>query len=120
MEQVNLDMHKQDQEERARMLSVLGINSALLTEDIFYFLYYETSDDDDLRAAWQEKRWEKEQDPDDEPEPLIPEQWKPYMHPEETRWMIERNAAAAGFCGWQAEFNYLRWRSEQDHDMLGE
>ncbi|MGQ5291604.1 ATP-binding protein [Pectobacterium actinidiae] len=117
MEQVNLDMHKQDQEERARMLSVLGINSVLLTEDIFYFLYFETSDDDDLRAAWQEKRWEQE--PDDGSELLIPESWTPYMRPEETRWMIERNAAAAGFCGWQAELDYLRWRTEQDHGMLG-
>ncbi|WP_409160593.1 ATP-binding protein [Pectobacterium sp. B2J-2] len=107
-EQVNLDMHKQDQEERARMLSVLGISPDLLTEDIFYFLYYETADDDDLRAAWREKRWE--QDTDDEL--VIPESWKPYMQPDETRWMIERNAAAAGFCGWKGELEYLRWRAE--------
>ncbi|RLM24764.1 DNA mismatch repair protein MutL [Brenneria alni] len=115
LDQVNHDAHMQEQIERERMLSILGIGSEALTEHIFYFLYYETSDDDDLRAAWQEKRWERV---DDEPTLPVPEHWKPYMNPGETRWMIERNAAAAGFSGWEGELGYLRWRTEQEQRPL--
>ncbi|MOA46601.1 hypothetical protein D3C78_1691330 [compost metagenome] len=47
----------------------------------------------------------------------VPLDWKPYQRPGETRWMIERNAAAAGFAGYfHAELKYLKWRAEQEPD----
>lgn len=43
--------------------------------------------------------------------------WRPYLRPGETRWVIELNAAAAGFAGYlHAELKYLKWRAEQDAD----
>lgn len=48
----------------------------------------------------------------------IPPDWRPYLRPWETRWVIERNAAAAGFAGYfHAELKYLKWRAEQEADQ---
>lgn len=48
----------------------------------------------------------------------IPLDWRPYLRSGETRRVIERNAAAAGFAGYfHAEFKYLKWRAEQEVDQ---
>ena len=48
----------------------------------------------------------------------IPLDWRPYRRWGETRWVIERNAAAAGFAGYfHAELKYLKWLAGQEADQ---
>jgi len=125
-----------DRSEKERIAALLNIPLNLLTQNIFFFLWTETNDDDDLIAAWHEKRWEachEGQQEDDswdddydysgdadweaEMQSAVPPDWKPYMRPGETRWMIERNAAAAGFTVYfHSELKYLKWRAEREAD----
>lgn len=125
-----------DRLEKERIAALLNIPLNLLTDDIFFFLWTETINDADLIAAWHEKRWEtcqEGQQEDDssnddydysgdadweaEMQSAVPPDWKPYLRPGETRWMIERNAAAAGFAGYfHSELKYLKWRLEQEAD----
>lgn len=119
-----------EEQEKERMALLLNIDRNLLTERIFYFLWTETGSDDDLIAAWNNKRWEHGDEADDhdmscsgdslweeEMQNKLPKDWEPYLRPGETRWMIERNAVAAGFTGYfHAELNYLKWRAEQEAD----
>lgn len=44
--------------------------------------------------------------------------WKPYLRQGETRWVIERNAAAVGFKGYfHAELKYLKLLAGQEADQ---
>lgn len=117
------------EQEKDRIAGLLNIHRDLLADNIFFFLWLETDNEDDLLAAWQEKRWEGRESVDDwlcsddqsweEAQEAIPEDWKPYLRPGETRWMIERNAAAAGFTfmgHFRAELYYLKWRAAQEEE----
>lgn len=111
------------EKERIRIAGLLNIHSELLIDDIFYFLLFDTNGDDDLITAWQEKRWEDggkdydfscNEDVENNVPDVIPHEWQPYLCAGETRWMIERNAAAAGFSSFHAELDYLQWRKDQE------
>ena len=102
---------------KARYLSILpGATADTLTDAIVAFLVYATDSVDEELAAWASRAWEHRES-EDEPEqdfeqPLerdIPVDWRPLVRDGETRWMIERNAAAAGFF---REMDYLEWRKE--------
>ncbi len=57
-----------DQLEKERISTLLNIPLNSLTDDIFFFLWTQTDGNDDLIAAWHEKRWEgcqEEQQEDD-------------------------------------------------------
>lgn len=113
MEMMWLDSNK------ARYLSILpGATTDTLTNEIVAFLAYNMDSEDEERAAWASRAWEHRES-EDEPEqdfdqPLerdIPVDWRPLVRDGETRWMIERNAAAAGFF---REMDYLEWRKENE------
>lgn len=104
---------------KARYLSILpGATADTLTDYIVAFLAYNMDSEDEERAAWASRAWE-DREADDEPEqdfeqPIerdIPVDWRPFVRDGETRWMIERNAAAAGFL---CEMDYLEWRKENE------
>ncbi|WP_354691978.1 hypothetical protein [Phytobacter sp. RSE-02] len=100
-------------------MSILpGATTDTLTDEIVSFLVYATDTEDEERAAWTSRAWEfdgmddfPEQDFDQPLERDIPVDWRPLVRDGETRWMIERNAAAAGFL-W--EMDYLEWREKND------
>ncbi|WP_226066775.1 MULTISPECIES: ATP-binding protein [Dickeya] len=88
-----------------------------ISDRAFYFLYYETQNDEDALIAWKEKHWEHDDEFDPyldyfsehQPEAVIPAEWKG-VRPGETRWSLERNASAAGF--WSVT-DYLAWRDRE-------
>ncbi|EOS93055.1 DNA mismatch repair protein MutL, partial [Erwinia tracheiphila PSU-1] len=60
--------------------------------------------------AWARRTWQQKGPyrPAAEAEQL-PERWKPLVREGETRWSLERNAAAAGFFDVD---DYLQWRQD--------
>lgn len=108
-------------------LSILpGATEENLTDQAIGFLTYETSTREEELEAWGIRAWDNmalwnarnspsqdeaeylyEPDFEQSTEKSIPDDWLPFLHEGETRWMISRNAAAAGF---MREVDYLRWR----------
>ncbi|WP_034948949.1 ATP-binding protein [Erwinia oleae] len=112
---------------KTHYLSLLpGATQDALTDWVVQFLACATDSDEEALAAWGMQAWENSDlwyarfTPDcTETEDLyeygtgpssespVPSDWLPFLHEGETRWSIERNAAAAGF---MKELDYLEWR----------
>ncbi|UDJ82114.1 ATP-binding protein [Kosakonia oryzae] len=114
-------------------LSILpGATEENLNDSALKFLAYMTVSEEEELAAWAMRAWENsdqwyarntpsyhesedlyDQDFDQSPESerAIPADWLPFVREGETRWMVERNTAAAGFM-W--EMDYLHWRKENE------
>ncbi|MBP2195078.1 ATP-binding protein [Pantoea cypripedii] len=112
-------------------LSILpGATEENLNDRVVEFLAYMTVSEEEELAAWSMQAWENsdqwyarntrsyseadnlyEQDFDQPLEKKVPADWLPYMQEGETRWSIERNAAAAGF---MQALDYLEWRRDSD------
>lgn len=112
-------------------LSILpGATEENLNDRVVAFLAYMTVSEEEELAAWAMRAWENsdqwyarnapshneakdryEPAPDYPPEASVPSDWLPLMQEGETRWSIERNAAAAGFI---REMDYLEWRHNND------
>ncbi|MBK0096669.1 ATP-binding protein [Erwinia sp. S63] len=115
---------------KTHYLSLLpGATEDALTDWVVQFLACATDSDEDALAAWAMQAWENsdlwsarnnphctetedlyEQDIEPATERAVPSDWLPYLQEGETRWSIERNAAAAGFVH---EMDYLEWRHGQ-------
>ncbi|USL59040.1 ATP-binding protein [Pantoea ananatis] len=118
---------------RCRLLEVLpGATPENLTQRILAYLVYGTDTEAEELDAWQRRAWEQPGpyrplvspvggDGHIEAEEAgflasdIPEHWHPLVRDGETRWMIERNAAAAGFF---SEMDYLKWRHSNENESL--
>ncbi|EBV2165541.1 ATP-binding protein [Salmonella enterica subsp. enterica serovar Eastbourne] len=112
-------------------LSILpGATEENLDDNALKFLAYMTDSEEEELAAWGMRAWENsnrwyarntpsyhesedlyDQDFDQSPEREIPADWLPFVREGETRWMVERNTAAAGFM-W--EMDYLLWRKKNE------
>ncbi|MBS1206101.1 MAG: mismatch repair protein MutL [Proteobacteria bacterium] len=112
-------------------LSILpGATEENLHDRAVEFLTYMIVSEEVALAAWAMRAWENSdqwyarhtpsyseaddlynQDFDQSPERAIPADWLPFVREGETRWMVERNAAAAGF---MREKDYLHWRKENE------
>ncbi|KDE34197.1 DNA mismatch repair protein MutL [Kosakonia radicincitans UMEnt01/12] len=112
-------------------LSILpGVTEENLNDSALKFLAYMTDSEEEELAAWGMRAWENsdqwyarntpsyskadflyEQDFDQSLEKNVPADWHPFMQEGETRWSIERNAAAAGF---MREMDYLLWRKKNE------
>lgn len=112
---------------KTHYLSVLpGATEEILNDRVVEFLACMTSSDEEALAAWAMRAWDNvgewyvridstycemedlyEQDVDQTLEKELPTDWLPFLQEGETRWSIERNAAAAGFF---RELDYLKWR----------
>ncbi|WP_349843993.1 ATP-binding protein [Pantoea dispersa] len=105
-----------------------GATEEALNDWVVEFLAIATDSDEEARAAWAMRAWENsdlwfarntpasieaedlhEQDAEHPPEQSLPAEWLPFIVEGETRWSIERNAAAAGFV---REMDYLEWRRD--------
>ncbi|MHA7594352.1 ATP-binding protein [Pantoea sp. XAF26B01_ASV70] len=118
---------------RCRLLEALpGATPDNLTQEIFEYLLYATNTEDEEMDAWQRRTWEQpgpyhplinpatgdsytDAEKADFLASDIPEHWRPLVRDNETRWMIERNAAAAGFL-WEPD--YLEWRQSNETGSL--
>ncbi|CAG9264308.1 conserved hypothetical protein [Burkholderia diffusa] len=110
--------------ERLRIAGILGV--PLDAIDGLIFGYLQGSSDEDVRAQWAIKPWERDYGPcsDDEYGPDANEDAdvdetheldagvfypRELIQPGETTWALERNAAVAGF---HRVEDYLKWRAE--------
>ncbi|ADF60013.1 MULTISPECIES: ATP-binding protein [Enterobacteriaceae] len=116
-------------------LSILpGATEENLHDRAVAFLAYMTDSEEEELAAWAMRAWENsdqwyarntlscseadflyEQDFDQPLGENVPADWLPFMQEGETRWSIERNAAAAGFI---REMDYLEWRRDSAIDDI--
>ncbi|WGC20711.1 ATP-binding protein [Enterobacter ludwigii] len=111
------------EETRTRLLETLpGATAESLTDSIVQFMMHGTDSAEEEQEAWRLRAWENpdiwvSQRMQDETEAHLtsmPADWLSLVKEGETRWMIERNAAAAGF---MRETDYLRWRAEVEKSM---
>lgn len=116
---------------KVHYLSILpGATEDTLTNAVVAFLAYGTDTEEEEQQAWTLRAWENpglwharnipasddaeevyEQDFEQPLDKGIPADWLPFIRAGETRWMIERNAAAAGFF---RESDYLQWRQDNE------
>ena len=123
------DMDEEDgyvlwmEETRNRLLGTLpGATAESLTDHIVQFMMHETYSAEEEQEAWRLHAWENPgawegQRTQNEAEAVIagmPAGWLPLVKEGETRWMIERNAAAAGFL---CEEDYLLWRRNNEDNV---
>ncbi|UIA84416.1 hypothetical protein LU604_05355 [Erwinia tracheiphila] len=105
------EMDEMVEEQRARYLTLLpGATAELLTDYVVWYLIHSTTTVEEERDAWARRTWQQKGPyrPAAEAEQL-PERWKPLTREGETRWSLERNAAAAGFFDVD---DYLQWRQD--------
>lgn len=118
-----------EREESARIAQVLGLPVDEISQGTFHRLWEEPADE--ITRLWAEKPWEKvaedfrdmvldslgdEDDPhqeppverDADPRSGLDKKYHPHINKGETKWSLERNAAAAGFFRVQ---DYLEWRA---------
>lgn len=112
------------EETRNRLLGMLpGATAENLTDHIVQFMMHETYSAEEEQEAWRLRAWENPgawegQRTQNEAEAVIagmPADWLPLVKEGETRWMIERNAAAAGFL---CEEDYLLWRRDNEDNLF--
>ena len=121
---------------RQRFAVMFGVPLAEVHAEALYYLMREDLDDILLHDLWKEKPWEPDDapppgdgefghyreedvDPDDADSDGSPAgstahssaDLRPLIHPGETTWTLERNAAAAGF--FRVD-DYLKWRAGSD------
>ncbi len=108
------------EETRNRLLEMLpGATAESLTDQIVQFMMHETYSTEEELEAWHLRAWEnpgaweglRTQNETEAIIAVMPAGWLPLVKDGETRWMIERNAAAAGF---MRETDYLRWRADNE------
>ncbi|HHT8253730.1 TPA: hypothetical protein ACT2TS_004771 [Citrobacter braakii] len=101
------------------MYAIPGATAKSLTDHIVQFMMHETYSTEEELEAWHLRArenpgaWEGQR-MQNETEATIsgmPAGWLPLVKEGETRWMIERNAASAGFL---CEEDYLRWRADNE------
>ncbi|MBK4716166.1 MULTISPECIES: ATP-binding protein [Tenebrionibacter/Tenebrionicola group] len=97
--------------ERHRIAGVLQIPVETVTENVLYWLMGE--EDVAIRRYWAEKPWETARMQKILSKPGLPysDDMLALVKPGETAWLLERNAAAAGFIH---VTDYLKWRAEQE------
>ncbi len=113
------------EEAKQRFATILEIDPDAISFDAAeYILMHGEISEAELRAMWADKPWEQWLDPtgwadgeDDCAEmaectaPAVSPELHVMVRPGETEWVLERNAAAAGF--YRVE-DYLKWRAEVD------
>lgn len=124
---------KELQDARARYATLLGIEPSAIGDDALEYIFQTTNDDESVRLAWESKDWERSYEDDyasyeEDVAAMAAEEEKNLHDPNclglnaehralvrdgETRWMLERNAAAAGF--YRVE-PYLKWRAGEEAD----
>lgn len=102
-----------EMQERQRIADVLQLSVEMVTEDVLYWMMGE--DDAAIRLCWVEKPWETVQMQKILKKPSLPcsDDIMALVKPGETAWLLERNAAAAGFIN---VTDYLKWRAAQEKD----
>lgn len=100
-------------QERQRIATLLQVPLGTVVDDVLYWMMGE--DDAVIRQRWVEKPWEKDTTQNETPRlHLYPDDIQALIRPGETDWLLERNAAAAGFMHVEG---YLTWRDEQEDDL---
>lgn len=103
-----------------RFAALFNVSVEDIHPDALCWLLREDLSEDELHALWAAKPWDDDEqfEPDTDQNELqadassrFSSELKALIHPGETVWMLERNAAAAGF--FRVE-DYLTWRASAD------
>ncbi|EPB9494583.1 TPA: ATP-binding protein [Pseudomonas aeruginosa] len=107
---------------RLRFAALFEVPAEEIHSDALHYLMHEELSDDQARSIWAAKPWLEDEDYDQaddldldnsgsDPVARLSEDAQTLVRPGETAWMLERNAAAAGF--YRIE-EYLKWRASME------